>query len=172
MKIKKCLICGEAFAVGIYQARRLYCCDCAKVVKEIHQQEYRKSERRKKYNREYRRKKYAPTGHTYVCKKCGKPQIIYGRGKGNTRYCLDCVANLISEYSQKRNKEKYKPGKTESICWSCKNAVPGIGKGCSWSRTLSPVQGWEAEETIKKKLNTGMPYIAYKVKKCPMFQHG
>lgn len=47
MKIKKCLICGEAFAVGIYQARRLYCCDCAKVVKEIHQQEYRKSERRK-----------------------------------------------------------------------------------------------------------------------------
>ena len=33
----------------------------------------------------------------------------------------------------------------EQICWTCKNACGG----CSWSRNLTPVEGWKAEKTIR-----------------------
>lgn len=39
---------------------------------------------------------------------------------------------------------------TESLCWSCRNSVPDkYGNGCSWSRDLIPVEGWQAD--YKKK---------------------
>lgn len=30
----------------------------------------------------------------------------------------------------------------QSICWDCKNSTGG---GCSWSKELKPVEGWDAK---------------------------
>ncbi len=37
-----------------------------------------------------------------------------------------------------------------TLCWYCLNAVPGIDRGCSWSRKLIPVEGWRATKTMLK----------------------
>lgn len=51
-------------------------------------------------------------------------------------------------------------GRTDSICWDCKNAMRG---GCSWTdpEQQKPVKGWEAKET-----DIGS-YIVYS---CPEFK--
>ncbi len=45
----------------------------------------------------------------------------------------------------------------ETLCWNCANAC---SNGCSWSRELVPVDGWDAVETRK----------GYLVKACPQFE--
>ena len=61
-----------------------------------------------------------------------------------------CVADAI------------KAGRTDTICWDCKNACGG--GGCSWvdPKRQSPVDGWVAEETSN----------GYKVIECPAFKRG
>lgn len=53
--------------------------------------------------------------------------------------------------------------KEETICWFCKG-------GCSWERSFTPVDGWEAEPTIlykdSKYYDEQQSYI---VRKCPLF---
>lgn len=42
-----------------------------------------------------------------------------------------------------------------TLCWTCQRAVPGDKTdGCSWSRSLTPVDGWEACESIKGTMKT------------------
>lgn len=43
-----------------------------------------------------------------------------------------------------------------TLCWSCKNACGG----CSWSKSLTPVKGWQAEKTL----------VSYLVIKCPNYR--
>ena len=57
----------------------------------------------------------------------------------------------------------------ESICWYCKHAVPGKGKGCEWSKCRKPVKGWVSRDTIRTKI-TGETYTAHKVQACPKFE--
>ena len=63
-------------------------------------------------------------------------------------------------------KRTYRTNTTLQPCWNCKNAVPtnadadGIPRGCSWSISLKPVEGWTAQETGER---------SYKIKKCPEF---
>lgn len=55
-----------------------------------------------------------------------------------------------------------------TICWACKHAVPtsdGL-RGCSWSRTHRPVEGWEATPTEVDI------YTSYLVTSCPEFERG
>lgn len=55
----------------------------------------------------------------------------------------------------------------DTICWECKNAVGG----CSWSRELEPVDGWQAIPT-KIKANGNNQIImtdSYIVRGCPEF---
>jgi len=61
-----------------------------------------------------------------------------------------CVADAI------------KAGRTDTICWDCKNACGG--GGCSWTdpKQQSPVTGWAAEETAH----------GYRVIACPLFKRG
>lgn len=47
--------------------------------------------------------------------------------------------------------------KQMTLCWDCGNACNG---GCSWSRCLEPVKGWEAKKTAD----------SYVVKHCPNFK--
>ena len=51
---------------------------------------------------------------------------------------------------------------SKSLCWFCKNAVPDVKRGCSWSRSLEPVSGWDA---IPSKHLAG----SYRVRSCPEF---
>ena len=63
-----------------------------------------------------------------------------------------------------------------SICWNCKNAVPGSCYGCSWSRAFKPVKGWVASKTLIRSEEPvdGVlpePIISYAVRQCPQFIH-
>ena len=53
-----------------------------------------------------------------------------------------------------------KAGRTDTICWDCKNACGG--GGCSWTepKLQKPVDGWVAEETAN----------GYRVIACPLFK--
>lgn len=63
----------------------------------------------------------------------------------------------------------------QTLCWSCKNACGG----CSWSKSLKPVEGWVAEETrivrhyrYKKVGTNGKAFRdkSYRVEACPLYQ--
>ena len=41
-----------------------------------------------------------------------------------------------------------------TICWSCRNAVPGGQRGCSWSERLTPVPGWRAIRSGNNEFDT------------------
>lgn len=58
----------------------------------------------------------------------------------------------------------------ESICWGCKNAVPGNGKGCRWSVYLKPVDGWKATPTEHKCVRKTTK--GFCVLECPEFEKG
>lgn len=47
-----------------------------------------------------------------------------------------------------------------TLCWGCSNATGG----CSWSKSLLPVAGWEAEATTVDGLPT------HRVVSCPEFE--
>lgn len=68
----------------------------------------------------------------------------------------------------KKRRRKYKDG---SLCWDCKNAVPGGEHGCSWSESFEPVPGWDAERrdisTGPKKEGATESYFVYR---CPEFE--
>lgn len=49
---------------------------------------------------------------------------------------------------------------SNTICWDCANATGG----CSWSKSLVPVEGWKA---IKTKKQTVESYAVYD---CPEFK--
>lgn len=65
----------------------------------------------------------------------------------------------------------------ETLCWSCKNAVPNLEqtRGCSWSREFVPVKGWDAIETTVgvTRFADGSRYYTrepnYLIIKCPEF---
>lgn len=55
----------------------------------------------------------------------------------------------------------------QNICWGCQKACGG----CSWSQSLTPVEGWEAEE-IPYMMYHGSGYTVastYHITKCPEF---
>lgn len=54
--------------------------------------------------------------------------------------------------------------KESSICWDCANACR---KGCSWSESFTPVDGWEAEHIVDEEKN----WDSYRVISCPLFVH-
>lgn len=68
---------------------------------------------------------------------------------------------------------------SKTLCWRCANAVPNSAgtRGCSWSRKLIPVEGWDAEQTSlyaerwdrNKGCSIFNPQTSYVVKSCPEF---
>lgn len=57
----------------------------------------------------------------------------------------------------------------ETLCWSCKHAVPNPGKGhgCEWSTEFRPVPGWKAENKIVARVGD-----SYYVTGCPKYREG
>ena len=62
----------------------------------------------------------------------------------------------------------------QTLCWKCKNAVPGPEAGCPWSERFEPVEGWEAEFTqVRSQRNRARIEVeSYCVIKCPLFEEG
>ncbi len=65
-------------------------------------------------------------------------------------------------------------GFSNTICWDCENAVPNKkGRGCSWSMSFEPVEGWDAERSDLNMQNRKQGDIeSYIVKSCPLFKQG
>ena len=79
------------------------------------------------------------------------------------------AVKFCSNTCRRRYQGKYKITKrrgNETLCWTCKNACGN----CSWSRSLTPVEGWEAKK-IKGKGNfyTGEILDSFIVKNCPEY---
>lgn len=49
------------------------------------------------------------------------------------------------------------------LCWTCAHAVADRKHGCSWSRYLIPVRGWNAERHRKGE------YMTYCITTCPEY---
>jgi len=54
-----------------------------------------------------------------------------------------------------------------TLCWFCRNAVPSLETGCSWSEQLNPVPGWRATENIV--MYNEKPKTSYTVHWCPEY---
>ena len=55
-----------------------------------------------------------------------------------------------------RSDKPNKFGRTENLCWICIKAI----KGCSWSESFIPVDGWNAEPDKN----------SYKIRDCPLYE--
>ena len=53
-------------------------------------------------------------------------------------------------------------------CFQCQNAVPSKTRGCSWSKNLIPVKGWEAIPRIYR-VGGKTSGVSYRVVSCPEF---
>lgn len=67
----------------------------------------------------------------------------------------------------------------DTICWSCKNAVPKLDHktgryicGCNWSKYFKPVIGWKAEKCIMPSQHSRKKIISYVVNECPEYIKG
>lgn len=88
---------------------------------------------------------------------CRKPFLAK---HGKKKYCCKtCRLRAVKDYYASKPKPK-----KEQLCWSCKNACGG----CSWSISLTPVEGWTA--TPKKiKCHDGIIINSYKITECPQY---
>lgn len=107
-------------------------------------------------------------------------QIVYGKNQKEDDFfikknCKCCKKTFVSLYRQqiycseecrkafsKKNNKKELP-KKDTLCWDCQNAC---GK-CSWSKDLTPVDGWNAKPTKIK--SHGAYDDSYLVIECPEF---
>jgi len=98
------------------------------------------------------------------CVVCGK--IIAGRSK---RFCSQLCRFKFGYEDRHKSRGKDGPvylNKKEQLCWSCDKACNG---GCSWSRELVPVEGWDAEP-IKVKQENGRYVDSFRIKGCPLYK--
>ena len=111
---------------------------------------------------------------TKICKFCGKS---FETAHGNVKFCSDECRKLqrAEEDHQRYISRKTNPVVkhsekhniwTDTLCWSCSKAC---GE-CSWSRSLTPVEGWEAEEVSRSTNHNEFP--SYKVLECPEYIEG
>lgn len=78
------------------------------------------------------------------------------------KYC-----SFACRWTAKQIKSKRTPrGHKGTLCWNCKNACGG----CSWSRSFTPVEGWNARETTLKSADGNIQ--SFFVTDCPEFING
>jgi len=95
-----------------------------------------------------------------------------------SRICVVCGRKILRRYRKvfcsnlcryKMNypvKEEKKRTRKETLCWSCDNACGG----CSWSKALIPVSGWDAKPIkIKGNMDSKEYTDSYIVNSCPLF---
>ena len=131
---KICPICGKEF--NPKRAYQKYCGKrCAKIAGTRQIMKY--------YNKE--KAKRPPK----KCKFCGKEFIANHKSR---LYCSDDCARrgkytTITKWQLKKQMRETQKNYTDSLCWHCEKTCGG----CSWSRKLIPVEGWEAKK-VKLKI--------------------
>lgn len=91
------------------------------------------------------------------CSHCGKEFTTTNA----TKFC----SNTCRRRYQGSLKVSRRHG-NETLCWTCKNACGS----CSWSRSLTPVKGWEAKKIkVKGNFYTGEVLDSFIVKNCPEY---
>ena len=105
------------------------------------------------------------------CTTCGRPAK---QREDGTFYSVCEVCYNRAKYANERKakgKKGAEKGKRHSLCWDCRNALPisARGTGCSWSRSLTPVEGWTAIP-CQQIVNEYKTVTSYEVKKCPLFE--
>ena len=168
-KVKACPVCNKEFKSP--KGHYTYCSeDCRKRGKAIRDKMKRKKKQFAKRQEKALRKaqeKAEPKYNIKNCKCCGKP---FNATNQNRVYCSS-GCKIKAKYKQqevyhaKRDKKKGKRHYNDALCWHCQKACGG----CSWSRSLIPVDGWEAKEV---DLVTYEGLKSYKVIECPEFVEG
>ena len=99
VEVRRCIICGEVFAINSKQMNKIYCCDCKKTAYRVKKRDYLKQYVRAKgecYNMKY----YTPKSHEYICAICGKTYTTSHNGV--TKYCINCLKNSNDAKLQQR----------------------------------------------------------------------
>lgn len=69
----------------------------------------------------------------------------------------------VKEYKTPKPKQEFVRGEQyDQLCWHCKNATGG----CSWSKSFTPVPGWDAKKVTKSYVDT------YDIRDCPLLEKG
>ena len=103
------------------------------------------------------------------CITCGRPAK---QREDGTYYSVCEMCYARAKYANERKAKGHKDfGKKQTLRWDCRHALPDASKGtgCSWSRTLTPVEGWKAVPT-KQVVNECKEVTSYCVEKCPLFE--
>ena len=88
-----------------------------------------------------------------ICQTCGK---VF-KYKYKKKYCSHECRVVVTKIRTDANGQ---------LCWRCAKACGG----CSWSSSLTPVEGWEAEPHLIKDATGDIN--TYKIRKCPLFVKG
>ena len=95
---------------------------------------------------------------TRICKHCGAEFVT----KSRRQYCFAC---------HKLRHHGSTP--TSTLCWDCKKST--AVDDCPWANDFTPVEGWDATETILV-LHSTRDYkkqdTSYIVHRCPLFAKG
>lgn len=63
---------------------------------------------------------------------------------------------------------RYQSQESNTLCWKCRNAVPTLTFGCSWSLEGIPVEGWDAD--VRRAQESGHHIRdSFEVHSCPQF---
>ena len=86
----------------------------------------------------------------YTCKVCGR--VFETTATKKAHRCPECRRAEVKRQNHIRYelRKAHLPSATlnpeplpPAICWTCQNAVPEDGRGCSWSREdHEPIPGW------------------------------
>jgi len=104
-----------------------------------------------------------------ICPHCG---IEFEPHRLNQKHCSEKCRRKTKE-KRYRALKKARPDyahtpRQEQIRYTCANACGG----CSWSRKLKPIPGWDAEPTILMMNNgaTIKPMQSFKILRCPEYR--
>lgn len=84
------------------------------------------------------------------------------RSSSSVHYKLSCLGVALTPQEVKNMKNF---STIQALCWSCAKSA---NSGCSWSKDLTPVEGWTV--MTAKRADGGRMVTMTKVLSCPEFQ--
>ena len=102
-----------------------------------------------------------------------KGTMTLSHNKEETRYTLVNDKGVSYVWEVVRKYTESAKGSAQQPCWECEHAVPDSEgtRGCPWSRSFSPVPGWDAIKT-QPEGSADEKDASYKIIRCPMFKRG
>lgn len=88
------------------------------------------------------------------------------RDRGRKRRENAGIPSEKADDGRKRMGDSGAVSEKHTLCWTCRNAVPGKDRGCEWSRYFQPVPGWTA---VKQAYKSKPSDSTYHVQACPEY---